>query len=58
MADHADRYTCGRTGHMYFKLTADGKRLPIPKQNKPKVEVAKKEEPAKKADKGKKKGKK
>ena len=34
MADHPDRYTCGRTGTMFYKLTADGKRLPIPKQNK------------------------
>merc|ERR1712070_989464 len=56
MADHQDRYTCGRTGTMYYKLTAEGKRLPIPKQTKT---VAKKEE-AKKADPkaGKKKGKK
>merc|ERR1712124_210107 len=41
MADHADRYTCGRTGTMYYKLTPTGERLPIPKQNKP---IAKKEE--------------
>merc|ERR1712070_299231 len=34
MADHADRYTCGKTGTMYYKLTPDGKRLPVPKQNK------------------------
>ena len=34
MADHPDRYTCGRTGTMYYKLTAEGKRLPVPKQNK------------------------
>ena len=34
MADHPDRYTCGRTGTMFYKLTGDGKRLPIPKQNK------------------------
>ena len=33
MADHPDRYTCGRTGTMFYKLTGDGKRLPIPKQN-------------------------
>ena len=58
MADHQDRHTCGRCGFMYYRLTADGKRLPIPKQN-----VAKKDEPkaaagaAKKDDK-KKKGKK
>merc|ERR1712100_118122 len=41
MADHPDRYTCGRTGSMYYKLTPDGKRLPIPAQNK---KVEKKEE--------------
>merc|ERR1712216_20779 len=40
MADHPDRYTCGRTGTMFYKLTADGKRLPIPKQ-KPKAVVEK-----------------
>ena len=55
MADHQDRYTCGRTGTMYYKLTPQGKRLPIPKQNKV---VAKKEEKvvevAKKGKKGKK----
>ena len=32
MADHPDRFTCGRTGTMFYKLTADGKRLPVPKQ--------------------------
>ena len=47
MADHPDRYTCGKTGTMFYKLTPDGKRLPIPKQNKP--TVAKAEAPAKKA---------
>jgi len=54
MADHPDRFTCGRTGTMFYKLTADGKRLPIPKQNKPvaaKVEVAKKADPKKKGKK-------
>jgi len=35
MADHPDRYTCGRTGTMFYKLTKDGKRLPIPEQKKP-----------------------
>ena len=39
MADHEDRFTCGKTGTQFFKLTADGKRLPHPKQNK--VVVAK-----------------
>lgn len=32
MADHPDRFTCGKTGVMFYKLTADGKRLAIPKQ--------------------------
>merc|ERR1711907_577434 len=55
MADHADRYTCGKTGCMYYKLTPDGKRLPIPKQNK--VVVKKEDLVVAKADakKGKKK---
>merc|ERR1712003_536106 len=51
MADHSDRYTCGRTGTMFYKLTADGKRLPIPKQNKvvkSKEELMKDAGPAKK----------
>ena len=44
MADHPDRYTCGKTGKMFWKLTANGERLPVPKQNKSsvaKVEVVK-----------------
>ena len=41
MADHQDRHTCGRCGFMYYRLTADGKRLPIPKQNVQKKEEAK-----------------
>ena len=56
MADHPDRYTCGKTGTMFYKLTADGKRLPIPKQNKPVNEQPKKE--VAKKDDGKKKKKK
>lgn len=40
MAEHPDRYVCGRCGKTFFRLTADGKRLPIPKQNK--VAVAEK----------------
>lgn len=40
MADHADRYTCGRCGCMFYRLTADGKRMPIPKQNKVAAPVA------------------
>lgn len=35
MADHPDRHTCGKCGNMFYKLTKDGKRMPIPKQNKP-----------------------
>ena len=45
MADHPDRYTCGKTGTMFYKLTPDGKRLPVPEQKKPQVkekEVVKK----------------
>jgi small subunit ribosomal protein S27Ae len=56
MADHPDRFTCGRTGTMFYKLTADGKRLPIPKQNKP-VAAAKVEKVAAKKDDKKKKKK-
>lgn len=56
MADHPDRHTCGKCGNMFYKLTKDGKRMPIPKQNKPQVAVAAKEAaPAKGAAKGKKK---
>ena len=55
MADHPDRYTCGKTGTMFYKLTADGKRLPIPKQNKSSVTKA---EAPKKAAAPAKKGKK
>ena len=52
MADHPDRYTCGKTGKMYWKLTADGKRLPHPPQKKVVKQVL---EVAKKAVKKKKK---
>lgn len=56
MADHPDRHTCGKCGNMFYKLTKDGKRMPIPKQNKPQVAAATKEAaPAKGAAKGKKK---
>lgn len=51
MAEHPDRYTCGKTGTQFFKLTADGKRLPVPKQNKAVVAaktVAKKDDGKKK----------
>lgn len=37
MADHPDRFTCGKCGFMYYRLTADGKRLPIPENKKPQV---------------------
>jgi ribosomal protein S27AE len=56
MADHPDRHTCGKCGNMFYKLTKDGKRLPIPKQNKP-AAAAKAEAPAA-AGKGGAKGKK
>ena len=56
MADHPDRYTCGRCGNMFYKLTKDGKRMPIPKQNKP--VAAEKKTDAKAAAPAKKKGKK
>ena len=56
MADHPDRHTCGRCGNMFYKLTKDGKRLPIPKQNKP--QAAEKKTDAKAAAPAKKKGKK
>ena len=50
MADHPDRYTCGRTGTMFYKLTKDGKRLPIPEQKKPQAAAkAAAAAPAKKA---------
>ena len=56
MADHPDRHTCGRCGNMFYKLTKDGKRMPIPKQNKPAANAPKAEAaPAKGAAKGKKK---
>merc|ERR1711981_684813 len=42
MADHPDRYVCGRTGTMFYKLTPQGERLPIPKQNKQVVAKAEK----------------
>ena len=52
MADHPDRFTCGKCGHMLYRLTAKGERLPIPENKKPAVAVVaaapKKAEPAKK----------
>lgn len=57
MADHPDRHTCGRCGNMFYKLTKEGKRMPIPKQNKPGTAAggAAAAAPAKAAAKGKKK---
>lgn len=56
MADHPDRHTCGKCGNMFYKLTKDGKRMPIPKQNKPGASAAAADKaPAKAAGKGKKK---
>lgn len=54
MADHQDRYTCGLTGTMYYKVDKSGNRLPPPAQKKP----AAKKEVKKEETKGKKKGKK
>ena len=56
MADHPDRLTCGKCGFMQYRLTKDGKRLPIPENKKPPVAVAAAAAPAKK-DAGKKKKK-
>ncbi|TNV75817.1 hypothetical protein FGO68_gene6360 [Halteria grandinella] len=55
MADHPDRHTCGKCGNMFYKLTKDGKRLPIPKQNKPAAVVKEVAVAAKGGAKGKKK---
>jgi len=35
MAEHPDRFVCGRCGKTFFRLTKDKQRMPIPKQNKP-----------------------
>merc|ERR1712051_1061342 len=40
MADHPDRFTCGKCGHMLYRLTAKGERLPIPENKKPQAVVA------------------
>ena len=56
MADHPDRYHCGKCGYMLYRLTKDGERLPIPENKKPQVAVAVAAAPAKK-DAGKKKKK-
>jgi hypothetical protein len=49
MADHPDRHTCGRCGNMFYKLSKDGKRMPIPKQNKPQAAAVAEKGDAKKA---------
>ena len=54
MADHPDRFTCGKCGHMLYRLTAKGERLPIPENKKP-VAAAVAAAPTKAAAKGKKK---
>ena len=54
MADHQDRYTCGLSGTMFYKVDKSGNRLPPPKQNK----VAKAEKVVDKKAPAKKKGKK
>merc|ERR1712038_1432949 len=51
MADHPDRFTCGKCGHMLYRLTAKGERLPIPENKKPAVAVVA-AAPAKAAAKG------
>ena len=35
MAEHPDRCVCGKCGKTFFRLTASGQRMPIPKNNKP-----------------------
>ena len=39
MADHPDRFTCGKCGNMLYRLTANGERLPIPENKKPQAAV-------------------
>ena len=56
MADHPDRYVCGKCGYTLYRLTSTGQRLPIPENKKPAVAVAAAAAPAKK-DAGKKKKK-
>merc|ERR1712060_7360 len=54
MADHPDRFVCGKCGHMLYRLTAKGERLPIPENKKP-VAAQVVAAPTKAAAKGKKK---
>ncbi len=46
MADHQDRHTCGKCSEMYYRLKADGSRMPIPKNNPPKAAAKAAAEPA------------
>ena len=48
MADHQDRHTCGNCSNMFYRLKADGTRMPIPKNNPPKAAAKEKEAPGKK----------
>jgi small subunit ribosomal protein S27Ae len=34
MAEHKDRFVCGKCGKTFFRLTPEGKRMEHPKQNK------------------------
>ena len=55
MAEHEDRFTCGRCGNMFYKLNADGSRMPIPKNKKPAAAAVAAAAPTKAAAKKKKK---
>ena len=55
MADHPDRFVCGKCGHMLYRLTAKGERLPIPENKKPVQAAAAAAAPKKDAGKKKKK---
>ena len=55
MADHQDRYVCGQTGTTFYRLTKEGKRLPIPKQSSKREAQKKAVVEVKTAKKGKKK---
>ncbi|CAI2381267.1 unnamed protein product [Moneuplotes crassus] len=39
LADHKDRMHCGKTGYMFYKMTADGKRIAPVKNKSKKVAV-------------------
>ena len=57
MADHPDRYVCGKCGYTLYRLTSTGQRLPIPENKKPAVAVAAAAAAPAKKDAGKKKKK-